>query len=81
MSGWTRALVVRSIKHDTYQATPRSNLFHRNTTGAALISAMPGRTRCFKASFEGTRMCRRKVRTIFEKAHSIRLSHEPCFGV
>ena len=69
-------LVVRSIKHDTYQVTPRSNLFHQNTTGAALISAMLWRTRCFKASFEGSWMCRRKARAIFEKAHLIRFSHE-----
>ena len=76
-----RLLVVRSIKTNTYQVTPRSNLFQRNTTGAALISAMPFRIRCFRSSFEVTRMCRRKVRAIFEKAHSIKLSHEPCLGV
>ncbi len=74
-------LVVRSIKANTYQTTPRSNLFQRNTTGAALISAMPLRMRCFSSSFEVTRMCRRKVRAIFEKAHSIKLSQEPCLGV
>ena len=75
------ALVVRFTKVDTYQATPRSNLFQRNTTGAALISAMPLRMRCFRSSFDVTRMCRRKVRAIFEKAHSIKLSQEPCLGV
>ena len=74
-------LVVRSIKTNTYQVRPRSNLFQRNTTGAALISAMPLRTRSFRSSFELTRMCRRKVRAIFEKAHSIKLSQEPCLGV
>ena len=38
-------LVVRSIIVDTYQATPRSNLFQRNTTGEALNSSMPRRMR------------------------------------
>jgi acyl transferase domain-containing protein len=79
--GTIRQLVVRFTKVDTYQATPRSNLFQRNTTGAALISAMPLRMRCFRSSFDVTRMCRRKVRAIFEKAHSIKLSQEPCLGV
>ena len=74
-------LVLRSIKTHTYQVTPRSNLFQRNTTGAALISAMPLRMRSFRSSFELTRMCLRKVRAIFEKAHSIKLSQEPCLGV
>ena len=48
---------------------------------AARVSAMPLRMRCFRSSFELTRMCRRNVRAIFEKAHSIRLSQEPCLGV
>ncbi len=74
-------LVVRSVKTDTYQVTPRSNLFQRNTTGDALISAMPLRMRCFRSSLEVTRMCRRNVRAILEKAHSIKLSQEPCLGV
>ena len=74
-------LVVRSIKTNTYQVTPRSNLFQRNTTGAALISAMPLRMRCFRSSLDVTRMCRRNVRVILEKAHSIKLSQEPCLGV
>ena len=74
-------LVVRSIKTNTYQVTPRSNLFQRNTTGDALISAMPLRMRCFRSSFDVTRMCRRNVRAILEKAHSIKLSQEPCLGV
>ena len=77
----TKQLVVRFIKIDTYYANPRSNLFQRNTTGAALNSAMPLRIRAFSSSFDLTRMCRRKVRAIFEKAHSIRLSQEPCLGV
>ena len=74
-------LVVRSIKTNTYQVTPRSNLFHRNTTGDAFISAMPLRMRSFRSSLDVTRMCRRNVRAILEKAHSIKLSHEPCLGV
>jgi len=74
-------LVVRPIKNGAYQATPRSNLFQRNTTGDALISAMPFRMRCFRSSLDATRMCRKKVRAILEKAHSIKLSQEPCFGV
>ena len=49
-------LVVSSIKTITYQASPRSNLFHRNTTGAALISAMPLRMRVFSSSLDLTRM-------------------------
>ena len=74
-------LVVRSIKTDTYQVTPRSNLFQRNTTGDALISAIPLRMRSFRSSLDVTRMWRRNVRAILEKAHSIKLSHEPCLGV
>lgn len=74
-------LVDRSINTDTYQATPRSNLFQRNTTGEALNSAMPFRMRSLSSSVDLTRMCRRKVRAILEKAHSIRLSQEPCLGV
>jgi len=75
------ALVVRSINTNTYQATPRSNLFQRKTTGEALNSAMPFRMRCLSSSIDLTRMWRRKVRAILEKAHSIRLSQEPCLGV
>ena len=74
-------LVERFIKVVTYHVMPRSNLFQRNTTGDALISAMPLRMRCFRSSLDVTRMCRRNVRAILEKAHSIRLSHEPCLGV
>ena len=77
----TGQLVFRSIKTNTYQVTPRSNLFQRNTTGDALISAMPLRMRCFRSSLDATRMCRRNVRAILEKAHSIKLSQEPCLGV
>jgi putative ABC transport system ATP-binding protein len=73
--------VDRSIKTNTYQVTPRSNLFQRNTTGEALNSAMPLRMRCLRSSLDLTRMWRRKVRAILEKAHSIRLSQEPCLGV
>lgn len=51
-----KLLVVSSIKTITYQASPRSNLFHRNTTGAALISAMPLRMRVFSSSLDLTRM-------------------------
>jgi len=83
-AGWhihRLALVFRSIKTNTYQVTPRSNLFQRNTTGDALISAMPLRMRCFRSSLDVTRMCRKKVRAILEKAHSIKLSQEPCLGV
>jgi uncharacterized repeat protein (TIGR03803 family) len=75
------SLVVRSINTMTYQATPRSNLFQRKTTGVALNSAMPLRMRCLSSSTDLTRMCRRNVRAILEKAHSIRLSQEPCLGV
>ena len=75
------ALVGRSINTMTSQATPRSNLFQRKTTGVALNSAMPLTMRSFSSSTDLTRMCRRKVRAILEKAHSIRLSQEPCLGV
>ena len=75
------ALVVRFIKQATNHVTPRSNLFQRKTTGEALISAMPVAMRCLSSAVEVTRMCRRNVRAIFENAHSIRLSQEPCLGV
>ena len=65
----------------TYQTKPRSNLFQRKTTGEALNSSMPFRMRAFSSSIDLTRMWRRKVRAILEKAHSIRLSQEPCLGV
>lgn len=74
-------LVDRSINTVTFQLTPRSNLFQRNTTGAALNSAMPLRMRSLSSSVDLTRMCRRNVRAILEKAHSIRLSQEACLGV
>jgi len=74
-------LVVRSINMVTYQATPRSNLFKRKTTGEALNSAMPIRMRSLSSSIDLTRMCRKNVRTIQERAHSIGLSQEPRLGV
>ena len=64
-------LLVRSIIVDTYQATPRSNLFQRDTTGEALNSSMPWRMRVLSSSMELTRMWRRNVRAILENAHSI----------
>ena len=77
----TAGLVDRSGPILTHQTSPRSNLFQRNTTGASLNSAMPWWMRAFSSSIESTRMWRRKVLAIFEKAHSIRLSQEPCLGV
>ena len=74
-------LVVRSTIRVTNHASPRSNLCQRNGTGVSLNSAMPLRMRCLSSACEVTRIWRRKVRAIFEKAHSIRLSHEPCLGV
>ena len=74
-------LVIRFINDITYQFKPRSNLFHRKMTGVALNSSMPLRMRAFSSSTDLTRMCRRKARAILEKAHSIRLSQEPCLGV
>jgi len=75
------ALVDRSINIITNHAISKSNFFQRNTTGAAFISAMPSRIRALSSVTEATRMWPRKVRAIFEKAHSIRLSQEPCLGV
>ncbi len=74
-------LVVRSIKTNTHYAIPMSNLFHRNTTGSWFISSMPLRMRAFSSSSEATRIWRRNVRAIFENAHSMRFSQEPCLGV
>lgn len=74
-------LVDRSINMITYHMISRSNFFQRNTTGAAFISSMPLRMRALSSWMEATRRWRRKVRAIFEKAHSIRLSQEPCLGV
>ncbi|QTQ30045.1 Uncharacterized protein pbN1_00525 [Aromatoleum bremense] len=74
-------LVVRSRNMLTNHATSKSNFFHRKTTGVAFISSMPIAMRALSSSTEATRMWRRKVRAIFEKAHSIRLSQEPCLGV
>jgi hypothetical protein len=73
--------VVRFIKQDTNHVTPRSNFFQRKTTGEALISVMPVVMRCLSSAVEVTRVCCRNVRAIFENAHSIRLSQEPCLGV
>src|SRR3990167_5886847 len=77
----SQRLVVRFVKTNTHYATPRSNLFQRNTTGEALNSSIPLRIRVLSSSTEATRMWRRKVLAIFENAHSIRLSQEPCLGV
>ncbi len=74
-------LVVRFNNTDTYHAMPMSNLFHRNTTGSWFISSMPLSIRVLSSSRDLTRMWRKNVRAIFEKAHSMRLSHEPCLGV
>ena len=65
----------------TNQATPRSNLFQRKTTGDALNSAVPSRMRSLNSFIDLTRMCRENVRAILEKAHSFKLSQEPCLGV
>jgi hypothetical protein len=46
-----------------------------------LNSAIPLRMRSLSSSTDLTRMWRRKVRAILEKAHSVRLSQEPCLGV
>ena len=74
-------LVVRFNNTFTYQAISRSNFFHRKTTGCSFISLTPFRIRALSSSRELTRICRRKLRAILEKAHSIRFSQEPCFGV
>ena len=74
-------LVVRSDKTYQAQAMARSNFFQRKTTGAAFSSLIPWRMRVLSSSTEVTRICRRKERAIFEKAHSMRLSHDPCLGV
>lgn len=76
-----RTLVVRSIKTNTHHAIPMSNLFHRNTTGSWFISSMPARMRALSSSSDATRIWRRNVRAIFENAHSMRFSQEPCLGV
>ncbi len=81
ISEFVRTLVDRSINMVTYQASSKSNFFQRNTTGAAFISSIPLRMRALSSGMEVTRIWRRKVRAIFEKAHSIRLSQEPCLGV
>ena len=77
----TERLVDRSINIVTNHTASRSNFFQRNTTGAAFISSTPFRMRALSSAIEATRIWRRKVRAIFEKAHSIRLSQEPCLGV
>lgn len=74
-------LVDRSVNMLTNHASSRSNFFQRKTTGAAFISSMPFKMRALSSGIEATRIWRRKVRAIFEKAHSIRLSQEPCLGV
>ena len=74
-------LVVSFTNNITNQFSSKSNFFQRNGTGASLISAIPLSIRSFNSSLEVTRMWRKKVRAIFEKAHSTRLSQEPCFGV
>ncbi len=75
------ARVDHSIDMVTCHASSKSNFFRRNTTGAVFISSMPLRMRALSSGTEATRIWRRKVRAIFEKAHSIRLSQEPCLGV
>ena len=76
-----RSLVFRSININTYYAIPMSNLFHRNTTGSWFISSIPLRMRALSSSSDATRIWRRNVRAIFENAHSMRFSQEPCLGV
>ena len=46
------SLAVGSIKIITFKTTPRLNLFHRKTTGDALISAILSKTQ-FSSSFFG----------------------------
>ena len=53
----------------------------RCTTGAWLISVMPRRMRSFISCQLATRIPRRKVRAIFPKSVSTKLSPEPCWGV
>ena len=74
-------LVASSIKTFTFHAMSKSKLRHRSCTGASFISAMPWRMRDFSSAMDATRMWRRNVRAILEKAHSMRFSQEPCFGV
>ena len=76
-----KSLAYRSINIITYYATSRSNFFQRKTTGVAFISSIPFRMRALSSWIEATRIWRRKVWAIFEKAHSIKLSQEPCLGV
>ncbi len=64
-----------------YHTKPKSNFFHRVTTGARFISCTPCRMRCLSSSRDLTRMPLRKVRAIFPNTVSIRLSQDPCFGV
>ena len=77
----TCRLVFRFIKIFTNQAMLRLKFFQRYTTGDALISAMPFKMRSLSSSLLDTRICRRKVRAIFENAVSIKFNHEPCLGV
>ena len=74
-------LVVQFIKIFTNQAMLRSKFFHRYTTGDALISAIPFKIHSLSSSLLDTRICRKKVRAIFENAVSIKFNHEPCLGV
>ena len=46
-----------------------------------LFPAIPLSIRSFSSSLEVTRIWRKNVRAIFEKAHSTKLSQEPCLGV
>ena len=73
-----RPLVHRFIERGTYcGASNASNFPQRCTTGAALISAIPLSMRTRNSSQEATRIPRKKVRAIFPKRVSTRLSHEP----
>ena len=74
-------LVYRFVNSITFYISPKSNFFQRNGTGASLISAIPLSILSLSSTFDATRMCLRNVRAIFEKAHSIRFSQEPCLGV
>ena len=70
-------------------ARPKSGLIERQllgdfevaTDGGIWVAAGALRMRSLSSSTDLTRMWRRKVRAILEKAHSVRLSQEPCLGV
>src|SRR6202158_5227691 len=66
---------------ESYQAASASLYDQVWMTGGRLTSSMPAIMRSLSSCFEVTRMWRKTDRANLEKKPSMRLTHDPCWGV